>query len=87
MQAISCALDTDLTLLSCSLSVNRIMSGEQLQVSHIQPIFVPTLPLQFGRIEGKPEEDERQSFIGCVADLAINGVTSGFRYGKERNPG
>lgn len=76
LQAIGCAVDGNRMLLSCSLSVDGVTSGEQLQSTHIQPIFFPQLPLHFGRIESELGEDE--SFIGCISNLAINGVTGGF---------
>ena len=77
LQAIGCAVDGNRMLLSCSLSVNGIASGEQLQSTHVQPTFFPQLPLHFGRIVREGELGE-ESFIGCISNLAINGVTEGF---------
>lgn len=74
VQAISCTVD--LVLLSCSLSVDEDTS-ELLQVNHTQPIFFPRIPLQFGRVED--ETGERESFVGCIRDLATNGLSAGFR--------
>lgn len=61
--------------LKCSLSVNGLPSGEELEATHISPVFSPQLPLVFGRVE----DEEMESFIGCISELATNGDTAGFR--------
>lgn len=64
-------------MLSCSLSVSGVGAGQTLDAPHTGPTFFPQLPLVFGSItEGL---EERESFIGCIDDLATNGNTQGFR--------
>ena len=70
-------------MLSCSLSVDGTTSGETASASHTSPIFFPQLPLVFGRIEEEEGLEERESFIGCIADLAANGDPVGFRYRRH----
>lgn len=67
-------------LLSCWLSVNgTTVAGESLEVTYDQPIFFPQLPLQFGATDDDESGDQRDSFVGCISNLATNGDTSGFR--------
>ena len=68
----------DTNVLTCSLSVAGVTVPQTVQAAHISPIFFPQLPLEFGSIA--EEMEQRDSFIGCIADLATNGNTQGFRY-------
>lgn len=72
-KAISCEVNSDNGILDCSLSVAGVGAGQALNASHSAPTFFPQLPVHFGSLVGE------ESFIGCIADLATNGNTEGFR--------
>lgn len=62
------------------MSVNgSTATGQPLEVTYNQPIFFPQLPLQFGVIDDDVTGEHRDSFVGCISNLATNGDTAGFR--------
>lgn len=65
--------------LSCSLSAGETPSqSDTLQVPYTaSSIFFPNLPIRLGAVSS------RESFVGCIKGLAINGKSDRFRYVGE----
>lgn len=62
------------SFLNCTLLVGELEMGPVIVITYSGTTFVPNLPIEFGSVN----RVGRQSFVGCIRGLAINGDPSGF---------